>query len=253
VEIDMERRDFLKATAVLAGASLLPLQPGQATQSSLSEPGWRIFDIAISVVIPTGTSVTRAWLPLPLVYEPNWIRPMGHLREDNANDMRILRELKIGTEILCTEWAGAAPSTPDVVSRVATRDRSTDFSLPGKAKPPDRIAAKRYTQPTPLLPTDGIVLATARDVYGIRVTASRMGFKCLGQSGDVSTARELLFGGWETNSLEYNFDHDVILPRSNGPQLPFLMCPQAEVHGQRLDYLDPATFKYPIASRELAT
>lgn len=135
----------------------------------------------------------------------------------------------------------------------------------------------------------------ARDVYGVRVAESRLGFKSLGKGGDISKgqhcraevyldrygwvpvdpadvrkvaleeppgglamdaapvrkARELLFGGWETNWLAYNVAHDLTLPKGAGPELGYLMYPQAEVDGSRLDCLDPAGFRYRITSREL--
>jgi len=61
----------------------------------------------------------------------------------------------------------------------------------------------------------------------------------------------VLFGAWEGNWLAYNFAHDVALPGSNGPQLAFLMYPQAEIAGERLDCLNADTFKYTIAAKEL--
>jgi transglutaminase-like putative cysteine protease len=67
----------------------------------------------------------------------------------------------------------------------------------------------------------------------------------------VVAARHALFGSWETNWLAYNFAHDVALPGSDGPKLGFLMYPQAETAGLRLDCLDPDNFKYTITSREL--
>ncbi|MGE0698207.1 MAG: transglutaminase-like domain-containing protein [Hyphomicrobiaceae bacterium] len=73
------------------------------------------------------------------------------------------------------------------------------------------------------------------------------------QLGDpkVLAARKALFGAWETNWLAYNDAHDVRLPGSNGPALPFLMYPQAETSAGHIDSLDPDTFKYSIAAREL--
>lgn len=68
----------------------------------------------------------------------------------------------------------------------------------------------------------------------------------------VVAARKTLFGSWEGNWLAYNTAHDVVLPGSTGPKIGFLMYPQAEVAGVRLDSLDPDTFKYVITSRELA-
>jgi len=66
----------------------------------------------------------------------------------------------------------------------------------------------------------------------------------------VSAARKALFGSWETNWLAYNFAHDVALPGSSGPKVGFLMYPQAETAGARLDSLDPDNFRYTIKTKE---
>jgi transglutaminase-like putative cysteine protease len=138
----------------------------------------------------------------------------------------------------------------------------------------------------------------ARDVYGIRVAKSELGYKSLGASSEkitksqhcraevylkktgwtpvdpadvrkvileeppgnraltdemVTKARARLFGSWEMNWMAYNFAHDVALPGSRGPQLSFLMYPQAETDAGRIDCLDPEAFRYEITSRELTT
>jgi transglutaminase-like putative cysteine protease len=135
----------------------------------------------------------------------------------------------------------------------------------------------------------------ARDVYGIRVAKSELGYKSLGPSTEnvtkaqhcraevyltdygwvpvdpadvrkvvleeppgnrplqddmVKKARVRLFGSWEMNWMAYNFAHDVVLPGSNGAPVGFLMYPQAETAGGRLDCLDADNFKYEIASKE---
>jgi transglutaminase-like putative cysteine protease len=68
----------------------------------------------------------------------------------------------------------------------------------------------------------------------------------------VVAARKALFGAWETNWLAYNDAHDVLLPGSDGPMLPFLMYPQAETAAGRLDPLDADSFGYTITAREIA-
>ena len=60
-----------------------------------------------------------------------------------------------------------------------------------------------------------------------------------------------LFGAWEGNWMAYNVAHDVALPGSRGAKLGFFMYPQAESRGERVDSLDPDTFKYKITSREV--
>ena len=136
----------------------------------------------------------------------------------------------------------------------------------------------------------------ARDVYGIRVARSELGYKSLGTSSAVVTkaqhcraevylaghgwtpvdpadvrkvmleeppgnlaitdnkvtaARTRLFGSWEMNWMAYNTAHDVTLPGASGKPLPFLMYPQAETNGTRVDSLDPDGFRYTITAKEL--
>ena len=133
----------------------------------------------------------------------------------------------------------------------------------------------------------------ARDVYGIRIARSELGYKSLGTSSEnitkaqhcraevyiggygwvpvdpadvrkvaleeppgnrplnddmVKKARARLFGSWEMNWMAYNFAHDVVLPKSAGPPVAFLMYPQAETSAGRLDCLDADNFKYEITS-----
>jgi transglutaminase-like putative cysteine protease len=67
----------------------------------------------------------------------------------------------------------------------------------------------------------------------------------------VPPVRSKLFGAWEMNWLAYNDAHDVKLPGSNGPAVGFLMYPQAETGSERLDSLDPDSFRYTITASEL--
>jgi transglutaminase-like putative cysteine protease len=67
----------------------------------------------------------------------------------------------------------------------------------------------------------------------------------------VADARETLFGAWEGNWIAYNDGRDVSLPGSTGPQLGFLMYPQAEVGGEREDSLSASDFVYTITAREI--
>jgi hypothetical protein len=53
--------------------------------------------------------------------------------------------------------------------------------------------------------------------------------------------------------MPYNAAHDVELPDSEGPALGFLMYPQAEAGGKRLDSLDPENFRYALTARETGT
>jgi transglutaminase-like putative cysteine protease len=67
----------------------------------------------------------------------------------------------------------------------------------------------------------------------------------------VVAARKRLFGSWEMNWLAYNMGHDVQLPNSSGPKVPFLMYVNAETGGQRLDQLDPDSLGYSITAWDI--
>ena len=41
----------------------------------------------------------------------------------------------------------------------------------------------------------------------------------------VLAARKRLFGSWEMNWIAYNMGHDIALPNSGGPKVPYLMYP----------------------------
>jgi Transglutaminase-like superfamily/TAT (twin-arginine translocation) pathway signal sequence len=136
----------------------------------------------------------------------------------------------------------------------------------------------------------------SRDVYGVRVAGSQLGYKSLGKTGGditkaqhcraefysaghgwipvdpadvrkvileedggkkpddpmVLAARKRLFGSWEMNWLAFNTGNDVVLPGATQGKVAFLMYPQAETAGARLDPLDSDAFKYTITSKELA-
>ena len=73
----------------------------------------------------------------------------------------------------------------------------------------------------------------------------------------VLAARKTLFGAWETDWLACNSAHNLDLPGARGPRSPFLMYPQVDVDGERIDCLSPDVlpdvFKYTITARDLST
>ena len=68
----------------------------------------------------------------------------------------------------------------------------------------------------------------------------------------VVAAREALIGACEGNWVAFNCAHDVALPGASGGPVGFLMYPEGEVGGVRLDCLDPAAFRYRIEAREIS-
>lgn len=366
----MNRRHFLK-TSTLAASLAIPAWARAATPDASvftprPENGWRTFELVSRIEPVASAGRLQVWIPLPTVAESDWSRPLGQIWSGNADGMYVATDPVYGATMLHATWTeGSTAPVVEVVSRCATRDRAVDLAH-GKAAPGLAPAERAlYTSATALLPTDGIVLDTAReitrgattaegkaraiyewivdntfrnpktrgcglgdiramletgdlsgkcadlnalyvglaraaglparDVYGIRVADSRYGYKSLGKSGDVSkaqhcraevwldhagwvpvdpadvrkvaleeppgnllltdakvvAARNALFGAWEMNWLPYNFGHDIRLPGSDGPEVPYLMYPQGENREGRFDSLDPANFRYTLTAREI--
>ena len=176
----MNRRRFFQATAVAASLALPALARATGATPMSTPPrtiargefapdpsyGWRRFEVVTRIEPMPGQGVTRVWLPLPGMVENAWHRPMGNLWQGNADLMQVVHDGASGAPMLYAEWQPGQP-TPELelTSRFATRDRRTDFSQPSAtALALPRAQHEMYTRATALLPTDGIVLATARDI-----------------------------------------------------------------------------------------
>jgi transglutaminase-like putative cysteine protease len=355
----MDRRAFLKVSAAATAAGSLPWRDAVARTSG----DWRSYEVTTRVTILKPQGVSKAWVPLPMIDDTDWHRPMGSYWAGNAAKAQIVGDGKYGAAIMYAEWRdGELAPVIEVTSRFMTRDRAVD---PTKRVPnAEKLSASElafYTASTDLIPTDGIVKETAlqivkgaktdvekaralyewvventfrnpktkgcgwgdiktmletrnlggkcgdlnglfvglaraagvpaRDIYGIRVAPSIHGYRSLGVGSPnitkaqhcraeffaqgvgwvpvdpadvrkvvleepptnlkldhpmVQAARKRLFGGWEMNYLAYNMAHDLKLPNSSGPKIPYFMYINGETGGKELDQLEPDTFKYEI-------
>jgi transglutaminase-like putative cysteine protease len=359
----MNRRSFLKSASALSLTSAFPHAPSWAAQA-----GWRAYEVVTRVDVTDAFGLARAWVPLPLEDDTSWHKTLGNAWSGNARQAQIIHDGKYGLSLLYAEWP-ERESAPfiEVTSRFMTRERSVDLSRPASSADLSAAERKFFTEPTELIPTDGIVRKTAleitrgakgdvdkgraiyewvvdntfrnpktrgcgwgdikamlesgnlggkcgdlnalyvglarsvgvpaRDVYGLRVAPSKYGYKSLGTGSPsvtraqhcraeffarghgwvpvdpadvrkvvleeppgnlpvtdarVEAARKRLFGGWEMNWLAYNMGHDVKLPHSKGPTLPYLMYINAEADGELRDQLEPDSVRYAITSRELS-
>ena len=362
----IDRRTLL---SLAAGVAAAPLATPVAAQERRFDPqpgAWRTFEITTTVELRNPSGAARIWVPVPSV-DADYQRSLESAFTGNGTRMQLTADARYGARMVMAEYAaGAATPTLQVTSRFQTQNRSTDWSRKVSARE-DAQTLRYWTQPTELMPTDGIVRDTAReivtgartdvdkvqrvydwiventyrepkvrgcgvgdikamletrnfggkcgdinglfvglcrsagvparDVYGIRLVPSAFGYRELGgnpaslkgaqhcraevylrdhgwvamdpadvgkvmrletpewiKNPDhpvVAPVKKALFGGWEGNWLAYNVAHDVALPGSSGPKLGFLMYPQAEHAGGRIDPLAPDDFKYTITAREI--
>jgi transglutaminase-like putative cysteine protease len=368
--MSIDRRALLKAGAAVSATAALSKSAWADAEFDPRADMWRRFEVVTRVQLPKAAGKTQAWIPVPSVNEPRWFQSLGSEWESNGQ-VTLVTDPQYGAAMLHIQWGNGEQSpVVNVISKIATRDRTTDFIKPIQSVALSPAEREHNLRATAFIPVDGIVKRTsdkiigdanaksdiekaraiyewivdntyrdakvpgcgsgdvvamlnsgnlggkcadlnalyvglvraagvpARDIYGVRVAPSRFGYKSLGTAGEVitkaqhcraevyltgfgwvpvdaadvrkvaleespknlpindpkvATVRTALFGSWETNWLAYNFSHDIALPGSDGPKLAFLMYPQAEIDGARVDCHDADNFKYVITAEELTT
>ena len=157
----MDRRVFLMKSAAAAAAASLPWR--QAVANTTGD--WRSYEIVTRVTILQPQGVSKAWIPLPMMDEAEWHRPVGSSWTGNASKAHILRDGKYGAAMMYAEWGSESAPVIEVTSSFLARDRAVDLSRPNPNAV--RLSATEvafYTDATDLNPTDGIVRDTARGI-----------------------------------------------------------------------------------------
>jgi len=164
----MNRRTFLKLAAAVPAASAFSRLPGtdflawaEAQKEFNPLPGpWRTWEVTTRVEIPQPAGVTRVWVPVPIV-EGDYQRLLGTRWSGNAPVAKQVNDPHSGAAMVYAEFPETEKAPVlEVVSRVETRDRRLDLSRKTPARL-SRAEVKKWTQPTRLLPTDGIVKETS--------------------------------------------------------------------------------------------
>jgi transglutaminase-like putative cysteine protease len=160
----IDRRELVKAGFALSAAAALP-GAARADVAFDPQPGaWRSFQIVTQVDIADGGDKRQAWVPVPAVNEHNWFKSLGSAWTSNGR-VSLARDQTYGAEMLHVEWADDE-KTPfiEVTSKIATRDRATDFTKTGTPAPLSVADRVLYTQGTALIPVDGIVKETSDQI-----------------------------------------------------------------------------------------
>jgi transglutaminase-like putative cysteine protease len=250
----MKRREFLQLSTIGGAATMLPRW---AIAADGADAAWRVFEVTTTVDVLFPAGATKVWLPVPLREDTDWQKSLGD-RWSSGGNLALAGDGSWGAAVVAADWPAESPARAALVSRVATRDRAVDVTRKTGAG----LAAdvrQHYLRATRLIPTDGIVLATAReatrsargdeaqaralydwicantqrdpkvrgcgtgdirymlesgnlggkcadlnalfvgmarslriparDVYGVRVADSRLGYKSLGKAGDITRAQ----------------------------------------------------------------
>ena len=159
----IDRRSVLGLASALA---LVPLASRVAAQERRFQPqpgDWRSFEITTTIELRETKGVARAWVPVPSV-DSDYQRSLESSYTGNASRMQVAADARYGARMVVAEFSeGTVKPTLQVTSRFATQSRATDWTR--KVATRESAETLRYwVQPTDLMPTDGIVRDTAREV-----------------------------------------------------------------------------------------
>ena len=164
---ELNRRHLLAAAGALALPALTAL-PSQAAPSPehpfQPQPGrWRSYEITTQVELAGGQGATRLWLPIPSI-NTDYQQSLESSWQGNATQVRQAADAEYGAKMLVADFAANEPHpTLSLTSRIRTQDRSTDWSQRIGAKE-DAATLRYWTQPSELMPIDGIVHDTAKEI-----------------------------------------------------------------------------------------
>ena len=159
----MDRREFLISGAAVPAAAALYGLPRLAIGAAASQ--WRVFEVTAQVEVLQPAGVTRVWLPVPLTADTDYQKGLGNSWNAEGGKVAFSQDPKYSMGIVGAEFPASSKGPKlTLVSRFATRDRAVELSAGARTAPESPAVLKRNLQATELLPTDGIVRDTARQV-----------------------------------------------------------------------------------------
>jgi transglutaminase-like putative cysteine protease len=126
--------------------------------------GWRTFEVTTRVEILSASDATRVWLPTPLTSRMPFQKTLSTSFTANGGTVKSVQTKADGLGIIAAEFPAGVKPVVTLTNRVATKNYSVDLSVPGKEPKEDRAELEYFTRSTKMLPTDGIVKATATEI-----------------------------------------------------------------------------------------
>ncbi len=149
----MNRRHFLSLSLSSAAALTVPRTAWAS--------GWRTFELSYDVELIDLKDPADLWLPLPQELG-NFQRIESPIFSSNADQSEIYRDPRDGTSLFHARWNKAGNArTASGTMRVSTQARKVALHETRTPLPPE---ISTYIQPSPSMPTDGIVATRAHEI-----------------------------------------------------------------------------------------
>jgi transglutaminase-like putative cysteine protease len=159
----MNRRDFLQSGSMLS-ASLAFAKAGRLFSGVTTLDRWRTFQLTTRVEVLKTSGATRVWVPAALISETPFQKPLANTFNCEGGTAKIVESKTDALGIIAAEFPAGIRPILTVTSRIATKDYAVDLAARGTAPKESRAELEHFLRPTKLLPTDGIVKATATEI-----------------------------------------------------------------------------------------
>jgi transglutaminase-like putative cysteine protease len=158
----MNRRQFLRSAGAAPASLALPKLNLFADDAASA--GFRTFEITTRVAVLKPSGATRVWLPAALLSETPFQKTLSNRFSAEGGTAAMVEERGDGLGIVAAEFPSGAKPVLTLTSRVATKNYAVDLTAPGRTPAARRAELEHFLRPTKLLPTDGIVKATAAEI-----------------------------------------------------------------------------------------
>ena len=156
----MNRRDFLR-TAGVASATLAFPKTGRLFAQAPSAGDWRTFEVTTRAEVLRPSGQTLVWLPAALIGETPYQKTLANRFTADGGTAELLESREDRLGIVAARFPAGARPVLTLTSRISTKNAAVDLSAPGKAPKADHAEVEHFLRPTKLIPTGGIVKATA--------------------------------------------------------------------------------------------
>ncbi len=159
----MNRRGFLQSAGIVS-ASLAFAKAECLFSQVTTADSWRTFQVTTRVEVLKTSGTTRIWVPAALISETPFQKTLANTFNCDGGTAKTFEKKSDALGIITAEFPAGVRPILTVTSRIATKDCAVDLTTRGAAPKESRAELEHFLRPTKLLPTDGIVKATAREI-----------------------------------------------------------------------------------------
>jgi transglutaminase-like putative cysteine protease len=159
----MNRRDFLQSGGIVS-VSLAFARAARLFSQVTTVDRWRTFQVTTHVEVLKPSGRTRVWVPAALIVETPFQKTLSNTFNCDGGTAKAVESKSDTLGIIAAEFPAGVKPILTVTSQIATKDYAVDFAASSKVPKKDGAELQHFLRPTKLLPTDGIVKATAMEV-----------------------------------------------------------------------------------------